>query len=158
VSTHTPLPAALGAADSPPCARAREATTGAVTVRLAPEQLERLASLVAERLGVVSGRSELVDAAELARMLGTSRAWVYRNAARLGARRLGDGVRGRLRFDLEAARAATSRLAVEPSQDGNPSAVAEFGPRSRSRRGRSPGRSPDPGSILTPRPRRAAEL
>jgi hypothetical protein len=134
------------------------------TVRLADDQLARLASLtaelVAERLGAASstatGPPQLVDAAGLARALGVSRAWVYRNAARLGARRLGDGSRGRLRFDIEAARAATACLAVEPSQGRDPSAGGESRPRSRSPRRRSPVRSPDPGSILTPRPRRAA--
>jgi len=42
----------------------------------------------------------LVDAATLARELGVERDWVYANAERLGAIRLG-GPRGRLRFDRE---------------------------------------------------------
>lgn len=41
----------------------------------------------------------LVDAAEIARQFGVSRDYVYDNAERLGAVRLGDGPRGRLRFD-----------------------------------------------------------
>lgn len=44
--------------------------------------------------------SRLVDAATLARELGVERDWVYANAERLGAIRLG-GPRGRLRFDRE---------------------------------------------------------
>jgi hypothetical protein len=41
----------------------------------------------------------LVSAAEIARRFGVSRAWVYENADRLGAVRLGRGERPRLRFD-----------------------------------------------------------
>ncbi len=44
--------------------------------------------------------ARLVDAATLARELGVERDWVYVNAERLGAIRLG-GPRGRLRFDRE---------------------------------------------------------
>lgn len=44
--------------------------------------------------------ARLVDAATLARELGVERDWVYANAERLGAIRLG-GPRGRLRFDRE---------------------------------------------------------
>jgi len=41
----------------------------------------------------------LVDAAELARLMGVSRDHVYRRSAELGAVRLGTGPRARLRFD-----------------------------------------------------------
>lgn len=44
--------------------------------------------------------ARLVDAATLARELGVERDWVYANAERLGAIRLG-GPKGRLRFDRE---------------------------------------------------------
>jgi hypothetical protein len=47
-----------------------------------------------------------VDAATLARALSVERAWVYVHARELGALRLGDGPKARLRFDLERARAA----------------------------------------------------
>ena len=46
-----------------------------------------------------SGR-RLVSAAEIAQRFGVSRQWVYENANRLGAVRLGGGDRPRLRFDL----------------------------------------------------------
>jgi hypothetical protein len=42
-----------------------------------------------------------VDARAVAACLGVSRDYVYANAARLGARRLGAGTRARLRFQLE---------------------------------------------------------
>jgi hypothetical protein len=42
----------------------------------------------------------LVDARELAAYLRVAVGYVYENAARLGARRLGDGPRARLRFSL----------------------------------------------------------
>jgi hypothetical protein len=43
----------------------------------------------------------LVDAADVARRLGVHDNWVYAHADELGAIRLGDGEKARLRFDLE---------------------------------------------------------
>jgi hypothetical protein len=50
---------------------------------------------------VAAARGRLVPAAEIAMRFGVSRAWVYENADRLGAVRLGRGTRPRLRFDPE---------------------------------------------------------
>src|SRR4051794_13772009 len=44
-------------------------------------------------------RQSLVSAAEIARRFDVSRSWVYENADRLGAVRLGRGARPRLRLD-----------------------------------------------------------
>ena len=64
-------------------------------------------------------RGGLVDAAALAEHLGVSRAFVYEHAEELGTRRLGDGRRARLRFDLERAERAYScfkdRTSDEPA-------------------------------------------
>src|ERR1700690_3814881 len=71
--------------------------------------LENLVEQIAERLGVggePSGQkmaSRLVTAQELADTLGVSPETVYAHAEELGARRLGDGPRPRLRFDLDQA-------------------------------------------------------
>ena len=79
---------------------------------------ERLAELVAERVVEDAARrvmellreqddfalGQLVDATTVARELGVSRDTVYRRARELGAIRLGDGPRSRLRFDLARAR------------------------------------------------------
>jgi len=73
------------------------------------EAIDRLAVRVAELLEprlveALEGKSaqldagQLVDAAEAARTLGVSRAWVYEHAAELGVIRLGDGDKPRLRF------------------------------------------------------------
>ena len=51
-----------------------------------------------------------VDAATLARALSVERTWVYLRARELGALRLGDGPKARLRFDLERARAALAAM------------------------------------------------
>lgn len=48
----------------------------------------------------------MVDAATLARELGVTRGFVYEHAEELKALRLGHGPKPRLRFDLDAARAA----------------------------------------------------
>ena len=68
------------------------------------DALDRLADLLAERLalrlsGLTPVRAEpLVDAAEIARLHGKTRSWVYEHAAELGAVRLGSGPRPRLAF------------------------------------------------------------
>ena len=82
------------------------------------ELVERVAVRVVELLeqrGHCAGR--LVDAGELARILGVSRSTIYDRAAELGAVQLGDGDRPRLRFDVEQARDAwTRRVSSESSQ------------------------------------------
>jgi DNA-binding FadR family transcriptional regulator len=62
----------------------------------------------------------LVDAAELARLLGVSRATIYDRADALGAVRLGDGDRPRLRFDPETALAAWQTREPEPAPEPAP--------------------------------------
>jgi len=68
------------------------------------DALDRLADLLAERLavrlrGLAPTRAEpLVDAAEIARLHGKTRSWVYEHAGELGAVRLGSGPRPRLAF------------------------------------------------------------
>jgi hypothetical protein len=67
-------------------------------IRLDPEQLERLAELVAENLRQRSTR--LVTAREVAEHLSVDEGYVYEHAAELGVRRLGEGPKARLRFSL----------------------------------------------------------
>jgi hypothetical protein len=68
------------------------------------DALDRLADLIVERLavrlrGLAPGETEpLVDAAEIARLHGKTRTWVYEHAGELGAVRLGSGPRPRLAF------------------------------------------------------------
>jgi hypothetical protein len=73
------------------------------------EQLaQRVAELVSER---VAARPPLVDAETLACFLNVERSYVYEHAAQLGAVRLGDGPRARLRFDVvEAKRRLTCSM------------------------------------------------
>lgn len=78
-------------------------------VRLAPESIEALAAALAEALagegGEVPDRSadgkepRMISAGEVSRRWGVGRRWVYNHAEQLGAKRLGDGRRPRLRFD-----------------------------------------------------------
>lgn len=94
-------------------ATSRQRTRGMTKpTHLAPEDVEAIAQRVAEILDSRPQRS-LVDASELARELGVEREWVYANAERLGAMRLGtvgDRRKPRLRFDLERARARLAQL------------------------------------------------
>jgi hypothetical protein len=77
---------------------------GGPKLKLAPEVIDAIARRVIELLprGVVAP-VELVDAAELARRLGVERSWVYTHAIQLGAVKLGNGRRPRLRFDPQVA-------------------------------------------------------
>ena len=90
-----------------PLARAADAPLP----RLAPETIERIAQRVVQLLhhepdthddGSPAAR-DLMDAGQLARHLGLTRAWVYEHAEQLGAIQLGDGPRPRLRFDPQTA-------------------------------------------------------
>jgi len=89
-------------------------------VTLAPTDVE-LVEAVAQRVAELLRQDAptpgaLVDAQTLAALLGVSRAHVYRNAGKLGAVRLGDGERPRLRFDPAVALKARERTqASSPS-------------------------------------------
>ena len=72
--------------------------TDAAEIRLPTDQLEQLATLVAEGLGRHSAR--LVTAREVAAHLSVDEGYVYEHAVELGARRLGNGPKARLRFSL----------------------------------------------------------
>ena len=94
-------------------------TARAVCLTLTDDQLSRLAELVAERLATRAGvtTARLVDAAELATLLKISRDAVYRNAIALGGQRIGNGERGRLRFDIET---ALARWNAKPADTPSP--------------------------------------
>jgi hypothetical protein len=65
------------------------------------EAIARRVVELLERRGMQ--RRELVDALELARRFGIERSWVYSHAIDLGAVKLGEGPKPRLRFDPEIA-------------------------------------------------------
>jgi len=73
-------------------------------IKLDPQAVEAVARKVVELLEArgVQQRA-LVDAAELARLFGIERSWVYTHAIELGAVKLGNGKKPRLRFDPEIA-------------------------------------------------------
>ncbi|MDP9416493.1 MAG: hypothetical protein M3P48_01320 [Actinomycetota bacterium] len=67
--------------------------------------------------GPIAPPPRLVDAAEVARRFGLRREWVYEHADRLGAVRLGDGPRPRLRFKVERVeQALAARASREPNR------------------------------------------
>lgn len=59
---------------------------------------ERIAEHLASRLHSPAPPETLIDASEVARITGKTRAWVYDHAGDLGAIRLGSGQRPRLGF------------------------------------------------------------
>lgn len=102
-------------------------TVASGRIRLDRHTVEGIAQRVVELLeqqGV--GANELVDATELARRLGVDRSWVYTHAIELGAVKLGDGPRPRLRFD--------PKLAIERSRKRAGGRDTQEPPRRRNRR------------------------
>lgn len=61
--------------------------------------VEAVAQRVAELIRGEDVSPELVDASEVARRFGVSRDYVYEHSADLGAVKLGDGPKARLRFN-----------------------------------------------------------
>jgi len=87
-------------------------------IRLDPETVEKIARRVVElldRRGLQ--QRELVDASELAKRFGIERSWVYSHAIELGAVKLGNGAKPRLRFDPEGAARVLRRVGEEPAAD-----------------------------------------
>ena len=78
------------------------------TVRLDQASIDAIARHVAELLRgeSLAETPKSWTAAEVATRFGVSRSWVYENAERLGAMRLGNGARARLRFDPARVREA----------------------------------------------------
>lgn len=66
---------------------------------LSEADIEAVATRVADLLRTGQASAELADAAEIARWFGVSRDFVYDHADDLGAVRLGNGPKARLRFD-----------------------------------------------------------
>lgn len=91
--------------------------------------VEAIAVRVVELLADTRAPGRLVDAAELARLLGVSRATIYDHSERLGAIRLGDGDRPRLRFDVERAIAAWQTRDPDPEPEPQPRAPRPRAPR-----------------------------
>jgi hypothetical protein len=72
--------------------------------RLTPADVEEIADTVVQRVSELLRPRlwlGLVDAADVARRLGVHESWVYAHADELGAIRLGERQKARLRFDLE---------------------------------------------------------
>jgi hypothetical protein len=90
-------------------------------VTLAPETIRAIAEQAARRtvelLRDMPASGSLVDAAAVAKALGVSRDFIYDHAAELGGERIGNGRRGRLRFDLTVALTAwTARSTSKESR------------------------------------------
>jgi hypothetical protein len=125
--------------------RAAPRTRGEPTV-YDDDALDRLADLLAERLavrlsGLAPARSEpLVDAAEIARLHGKTRSWVYEHAGELGAVRLGSGPRPRLAFS--PARVAERLEKVDKPATETPLPKTPLRRRRRQRAGRTASGAP----------------
>lgn len=78
-----------------------------MNVDLTPETIDAIAERVVDLLGDegivqrVAQSPDLIDATEAARILGITRSTVYELADELGAQKIGNGSRPRLRFDAE---------------------------------------------------------
>jgi hypothetical protein len=117
---------------------------------------QRVAELITDQLQAPVPRERLVNAAQLAELLGVERDWVYAHAGQLGGVRLG-GPKGRLRFDLNMVAEHLDQTDRPPGQrhgaavsrrpgDGRPSTFAPYHLQSRSRQrsGRATRQRPRP--------------
>ena len=87
-------------------------------IKLDPEAVEAIARRVVVLLEEKGLRQrELIGAAELAKRLGVDRSWVYTHAIELGAVKLGNGPRARLRFDPEIAERVLRKLGEAQATD-----------------------------------------
>ena len=87
-------------------------------IKLDPHTIDAIARRVVELLEQRGlRRHELVDAAELARRFGIERSWVYTHAIELGAVKLGNGAKPRLRFDPEIAARVLRKVGGKPVAD-----------------------------------------
>ncbi len=88
--------------------------SGAPTVtELSPRAIEAIATrvleLFQEHTRHLQHPDSLIDVPELARQTGLSRTWIYEHARELGAIRLGDGPRARLRFNPDTVKRLLER-------------------------------------------------
>jgi hypothetical protein len=82
--------------------------------------VEAIACRVVELLRGERLADELLDTAEVARRFNVSRDFVYRHATELGAIRLGDGLRARLRFSLATVAERLAADSVPPPKPTRP--------------------------------------
>lgn len=92
--------------------------------------VEAIAQRTAELLRGECVAPELLDAGAVANRLNVSRDYIYQRADELGAVRLGDGPRARLRFDLAT---VSERLAARPDPRTKPAPPKSSTPRRRRR-------------------------
>jgi hypothetical protein len=95
-----------------------------MAVTLDDEDIDVIAERAAHRVVQLlappgPGAYQLLDPKELARALNVSLDYVYAHAADLGAMRLGDGPKARLRFDLQTAQRAIRTRKQPPTAVGS---------------------------------------
>jgi len=85
---------------------------------LDPRDQELVGAIAREVAALLRQREqlELLDARQVAMVLGVTPEWVYAHADELGAIRLGDGGRPRLRFDLAVLRERLAPALPPPRQ------------------------------------------
>ena len=90
---------------------------GGETKALSSADVERIAARVAEFLkGGKAVEEKWVTAEVIAKRFGVSRSWVYNNADKLGALRIGQGKNVRVRFDSQLVGQRLQAVGAPPSQ------------------------------------------
>lgn len=113
-------------------------------VHLDADSVERVARRVIELLGeerADNGAVDLLSTAEVARRFGVTPSYVYEHAEGLGAIRLGDGPRARLRFDPEKVAEKLSACSLSKGSEAAESRTAK--PKTPRRRRRLSGAEPN---------------
>ncbi len=113
--------------------------------------VEAIADRVAELLHPPPTHGPLVDAKTLADTLGVSRDYIYAHAEELGGKRIGTGLRGRLRFDISSALAAWTACchSKESHRSESPVPASHSASRQRQRVGSRAGLLPVKGSATS---------
>ena len=106
---------------------------GAIAHRDIRAVAEALADVLFERGLVAAGSpARVLDAAQVADLLGRDRQWVYAHAGELGAFRYGDGPKARIGFDV----VTVEQWARTPDPRYDPATAAGAAPLKRPRGGR----------------------
>jgi hypothetical protein len=132
------IPTSAGRGLCPPQRRGMRAIARQVTVELTPQTIVQIADCVVQRLqraqqnqeqGLTRQELGMLTVAKLAKHLDLNPAWVYEHADELGAIRIGDGPKARIRFDLHTAKAALAQH--QANRTPPPADVAPRRPRQR---------------------------
>jgi hypothetical protein len=155
------IPASTARGLCPPRRRGLRAIARQVAVDLTPQAVEQVASRIVQLLHRQQQNQQhaearepvgMVTVAQLAAYYKLNPAWVYEHANELGAIRIGNGPKARIRIDFQTAKAAIAQLKASTAP-----APTDTNPRRPRQRPETDLYSPD-APLLKSRPRQSLRL